>query len=75
MFKLINPNSSYFTEDLLTAIARNRGIMNLDFIKNPNKDATIHYSKLKNIDKVTDAIVHFGKKESSEVGIVVDSDA
>lgn len=73
MYKLIS-ESDYYKEDLLEVVARNRN-KDLNKIKNPSINDIIHYSKLNKIDKVVNAIITFGKRESSEVGIEVDSDA
>jgi len=72
MYKLIS-ESDYYKEDLLEVVARNRN-KDLNKIKNPSINDIIHHSKLNKMDKVVNAIVTFGKRESSEVGIVVDSD-
>jgi len=72
IYKLKSP-SNYFENDLLEVVAKNRNA-DLHKIKNPSKDDVIHYSKLLRIDKVVNAVRVFSKRESSKVGVVVDSD-
>jgi len=66
--------ANYFTCDLLETVCNNRGV-DTNKIKNPSIEDTIHYSKLLRLDKVVNAIKIFSKRESSEIGIIVDSDA
>lgn len=66
--------SNYFIDNLLDVVMRNRGIKCPDKIKNPSAKDVIHYSKLKNIDKLISVFDVYVQRESSELGIIVDSD-
>lgn len=66
---LANP----FTDDILEVVCNNRGV-NKDKILNHNFEDVIHYSHLKNIKEALKLFNDISKLETSEVGIVVDSD-
>lgn len=76
MFQLISP-SSYFTDDLLEVVCRNRGV-DINLIKNPSADNVIDAYKLEKMVKA----VHIFKQYYSftigehkiNLGIIVDSD-
>lgn len=72
MYKLISP-SNYFEDDLLKVVCRNRKV-DLEQIKNPSINNTVHHSNLQRLRNAVNVVSAFSRKES-RVGIVVDSDA
>lgn len=74
MYKLIS-QSNYFEDDLFEVVCKNRGIKDIAFIKNPTNKHNGHYSQLARMDKAINIVSYFRGRESSEIGIVVDSDA
>lgn len=75
MYKLINEKANYFMDDLLETVCKNRGVDDVNFIKNPTDKYNGHYSQLVNMDKalkVFDAFIQTG--EVIDVGTIPDSD-
>lgn len=72
MYKLIS-QSDYFNDDLLQVVCRNRKV-DINQIKNPSENSTIHYSNLQRLGRAVEVVSAFRRKES-RVGIIVDSDA
>ncbi len=66
---LANP----FTDDILEIVCKNRGVEKEKILNYSIRDV-IHHSKLKNIDKAVQLFKKLSKRESSEIGIIVDSD-
>lgn len=74
MYKLKSP-SNIFIDDILEVVCRNRGIQDIDKIKNPSPNDVIHYSRLVNIDKAVEVFSKYAQLDEIEIGMIVDSDA
>lgn len=73
MYKLVSP-ANIFLDDILEVVCRNRGIKNIEKIKNPSPNDLIHYSKLINIDKAVKIFNEYAKFDNVDIGIICDTD-